>query len=429
MTVYKNASSIANKRVFVFGAGVSRFAGFPLGKNLWDFLLDHIGLEIGPMEWIDAYLDSPAEPVIGTDDLELLLTQAKEYLLRRKETAPYSWHSPVNRKAMRTFFEPYKHLMANRRWRPFEMTSRYKSRLVRRSSSAVAWNNNATVEISRIIAAALAVHHACVRFGGRHFNACDEDWSGGPEFPRSCPCYREFALRKHRQVVEAFVRKMRAGDTVITFNYDALVESILWQARKWTPSNGYGFDLKFDRTLLSVLRRKAPRTLANSPVTVLKAHGSFNWLRNCYDGSIGLNYLKLLFDLPIKKSFVSDLDAGRIVDADDLADVGPDFPNVEDVILAPVYKKHYDSDPSLRLIWRMIDLALEGADEVVVVGYSLPPGDVDANARITAALRQNPKCRFVTVVSPCETNWHQCLYTAGKDYRPVLQKFEEWLLP
>src|SRR3989442_9461525 len=65
-----------SKRVFIFGAGASVYAGFPTANRLWQFLLDHIGVNSNAMEWIDAHLAaSPPEARENlTYDIERLLT-------------------------------------------------------------------------------------------------------------------------------------------------------------------------------------------------------------------------------------------------------------------------------------------------------------------------------------------------------------------
>lgn len=69
-----------------------------------------------------------------------------------------------------------------------------------------------------------------------------------------------------------FVRQhVREGDVILTFNYDILLEAVLRAAGLWNLTNGYGVDL-----------RPVYEDLAcepDSPCTVFKLHGSAGWFR------------------------------------------------------------------------------------------------------------------------------------------------------
>jgi len=228
------------------------------------------------------------------------------------------------------------------------------------------------------------------------------------------------------------VRTIVPGDTIITFNYDSLIESVLWRAGKWTPLDGYGFVVNFHPVRINKLGGRHSRALSSSPVTVLKAHGSINWLKNHEDQTVGLNYLNLLFDLPIWTSYVADQDRfirSPFADIDTLASQGANWPHTEQVILSPTYKKDYESDQVYSEIWKKIDESLQGASEITVLGYSLPPGDEDARCRIGAALRQNNECREITVVSPGDTHWNTSLKETGMGCKPIRMRLEQWLEP
>lgn len=376
------------------------------------------------MEWVDAYLASiDNEPAIRTGDLdlELLLTQAQKGNVRRR-IPPYRPHCRINRTELRVFLTPFKHLMANRSHTRICLSSYFRARMQRRSSNAVSWNTNQSVnQIAFAISNAFAIHHACICFGGRHFGdePYGERWEApnfGEERWHSCPCYAQYSLRKHRRVTQAFVRKIQAGDTIITFNYDALVESLLWKAGKWTHRDGYGFKVGFHNVLSSKLHGKTQRALQNSPVRVLKAHGSVNWVRSVENEEVGLNYLRVLFEMPITRSYQARGDEEL-----------PDFPYLDEVILSPLYEKNYAIEPTLRFVWDEIDQALRSAAEIVVVGYSLPKGDADARARISNALAANQNCEAVSVVGPDKTEWPELLLHCKKLCIPISQKFEDWV--
>jgi hypothetical protein len=423
------------QRVFIFGAGVSVFAGFPLAGTLWPFLLDHVEVGFGRMEWIDAYLSSQPdqeEAAREAADLEWLLTRGQTNALSLgNRVCRLDPGKKINWPSLRRFFEPYKHLMANRRSSKINLSGYYRAKLERRSSETAKWFFRSVEDTTSAIADAFIYHHSCILFGGHHFrNSGDyapENYFHEQEW-RTCPCFRRFNLQKHRSVAKSLARRILPNDTIITFNYDALIESFLWKAGKWTPSTGYGFNVEFHPVRIKELQGKRSKVLANSPVILLKAHGSINWLRNHEDGSVGLKYLRLLFDLPTYSSYLPDQERSwRVADQDDLASQGPDWPHTDQLILSPTYQKDYESDETLSLVWRKIGESLRDASEITIVGYSLPSGDKDARRRIKTALLDNTKCKQITVVSPTDTNWPFFLQDCNQNFRTIRNTFEQWI--
>ena len=68
---------------------------------------------------------------------------------------------------------------------------------------------------------------------------------------------------------------MKPEHVVITFNYDATLERVLLEQKKWSFSDGYGFELKFQQS-------RQDKTIvppSKSPVIVLHLHGATGWYR------------------------------------------------------------------------------------------------------------------------------------------------------
>jgi hypothetical protein len=79
-------------------------------------------------------------------------------------------------------------------------------------------------------------------------------------------------LKPKIQLINKLISKMKPGDTVITFNYDILLEQALWKEGIWNPLHGYG--IKVDK------RRDENFDVSDfkdSKVSVFKLHGSVNW--------------------------------------------------------------------------------------------------------------------------------------------------------
>jgi len=102
---------------------------------------------------------------------------------------------------------------------------------------------------------------------------------------------RRYAIRDMRIMIPEFFRSLRQqpaghyerlareriqpGDVVITLNYDLALERELRRAGLWEIGDGYGFSLGIDG-------------IPRSQVTILKLHGSANWLEVVFSGMKGV---------------------------------------------------------------------------------------------------------------------------------------------
>lgn len=70
------------------------------------------------------------------------------------------------------------------------------------------------------------------------------------------------------------LKKSNENDVFITFNWDTLLDRVLWESKLWSPEDGYGiqfaafYNNKWQNTL----------NLGNSKIKLLKLHGSTNWI-------------------------------------------------------------------------------------------------------------------------------------------------------
>jgi hypothetical protein len=146
---------------------------------------------------------------------------------------------------------------------------------------------------------------------------------------------------------------------VISFNYDLCLEYALLQQKaipdyglSAAPSNGNG-------------------------IRIYKVHGSLNWSRDQDSGEIKAMPVNELATKPYWDRMGLNHDAERPIDTMELI-VGPDawgeriLP--EPVIVPPTWNKGIYQD-MLRPVWRHASAALSTADNIFVIGYSLPPSD------------------------------------------------------
>jgi hypothetical protein len=169
---------------------------------------------------------------------------------------------------------------------------------------------------------------------------------------------------------DGLARVLRPGDSVITFNYDLGVERALRTAGLWDIKTGYGFLIE---------NGDQP-----SPVEVLKLHGSTNWRALLFGGRTGffagggnsLGNRPVLFFRPDLeylgyRDFVDPRCAGLDTAASLPAMIMPALPKTFyfTTTYGDEWKGFWDH------LWNRAGRAISNADEVIVIGYSLPLAD------------------------------------------------------
>jgi hypothetical protein len=167
--------------------------------------------------------------------------------------------------------------------------------------------------------------------------------------------------------------KARAGDVIVTFNYDVACERELKRAGLWEISDGYGFSLNSE-------------AIPPSWVRVLKLHGSTNWLESAFAGNTGFFQAgpnafgsrpvipKGALEFFGYPSEFHDTEASRI------------FGAIPAMIMPTLNKRFYEQTSGGRELesfweglWDQAERALKSSEEIVIVGYSM--GAADQKAR------------------------------------------------
>jgi hypothetical protein len=168
----------------------------------------------------------------------------------------------------------------------------------------------------------------------------------------------------HRTILKQLV----TDDTILTFNYDTLIEESFDDNPLWTPRGGYGegiygVNLDWAKRWFSERPNAKGKT---SHILLLKLHGSLNWTY----GTAGIR-LK-------PRPYVVRARGG--------------YPSVEKVsILPPGWNKRVDKNP-YRKLWQDARLRLEQCRTLVIIGYSLPDTDRLANALFAEVSRHRDAC-------------------------------------
>lgn len=178
---------------------------------------------------------------------------------------------------------------------------------------------------------------------------------------RPAPLYDQLALR------------LAENDLVVTYNYDLGVERSLSVAGLWDIGTGYGFTIGNSKK--------------NSPVEVLKLHGSTNWRALLFGGRLGFGVSHnslgerpaMFFRSDLEylgfPDFVDPLCANLRRAASVAAMIMPGLP--KDFYFQTSYGQEWTA--FWDNLWYRSQQALQKADELTIIGYSMP--DADQRAR------------------------------------------------
>lgn len=186
-----------------------------------------------------------------------------------------------------------------------------------------------------------------------------------------CDILERAVKKEHDGVLTEFCRKLTPQETIISLNYDTVIDLILIDCIG-EIDYGFTFDHIFGKP---VSRGTGKKQL------LLKPHGSLNW-RYCSR----CNRISLSFDRTLDKcSFATHCPS--------------DGHPLREVIVSPTYHKKF-SVPQLHNVWMLSFDKIKEADVIYFIGYSFPPGDVHIIHLIKRAVLAGRKIPEINVVSP-----------------------------
>ena len=182
---------------------------------------------------------------------------------------------------------------------------------------------------------------------------------------------------QHNQNFNQFFKCLPDNTSIITTNYDMTVDSRLHAA---TNAVNYGFTPRGELDNNGIHRIDTDR----KSYTLLKLHGSLNWVYCPYCNAIDVCYETKIVEEIFKKppwgctGFPKD-------------SVGQHA--YRPMLIVPTMLKSYDN-PVFSAIWDKAEDKLAVADEIVIAGYSLPDADIQLRTRLTRALIRNREHRY-----------------------------------
>jgi hypothetical protein len=213
---------------------------------------------------------------------------------------------------------------------------------------------------------------------------------------------------------EALARWLNAGDMVMSFNYDLLIDRALRKRSDWFPNDGYGLTFfRLGRRSGQDVEWRQP-LLTRSAVTLLKLHGSMNWLypRDSWEtvlhadlrGRPKRDVPQHLFCLDeMSPSFESDHPLYEWWERYDFSFDDYTY-DLHSVIIPPTIAKPYRSfEPLIGDLWaKALKELLERTTELFLIGYSLRPDDTRSWWLFRKIASESHSLRRVIVVDPSD---------------------------
>jgi hypothetical protein len=210
---------------------------------------------------------------------------------------------------------------------------------------------------------------------------------------------------------------------VISTNYDLIVDTAMMFLSESRPIAGaapQGRLPDYRCHISTDFYRNEPARFG----TLLKLHGSLNWLycRTCLRLELGESAARL---------YVKVLD--RLVGPDLKTSFTPDghpcptcTTKLRPLLIAPTHLKDY-RNPHLAQVWYEAERALREATRVIFVGYSLPDDDVEVVYLLKRSLaRPNPPQVTVVEYDRNNPNLPVTEHAVGRRYRALFGDGIEW---
>lgn len=186
-----------------------------------------------------------------------------------------------------------------------------------------------------------------------------------------CPCHQRLA------------ENLCPGDTIISFNYDLLIDNALLSTGKWQPTKGYGIDCR-------LLSTEEFNISFPQKIKLLKLHGSLNWLycNQCHQLFTAVEKDNLGYRLVYnhaEKVYCNRHGCKNLL---------------QPIVILPSMMKNYNSTmPFTPDLWRQAKTALREAEHIVIIGYSFPAADYRTKWLFRKAIYESNTARKVTLVN------------------------------
>lgn len=213
--------------------------------------------------------------------------------------------------------------------------------------------------------------------------------------------------------------------TVITFNYDLLVEKALDEIAVHNGSHIFQFPecyrIKDIESTNGVTGEPSFRNsgTGESGIPVLKLHGSLNWLSRHTSNSpmprtlFAPNREIHMADSPNIATHLTWRRKSRTI-------------YMKPIIIPPVSGKKGMMHNALGPLWDMAALSLRESDRIVIAGYSCPPLDIEARMLLSENLRLN-NSKKLYLIDPNAESAAKFIDLCGVNHSTIYSSIKDWV--
>lgn len=198
----------------------------------------------------------------------------------------------------------------------------------------------------------------------------------------------------------ALVAKLEPRDTVISFNYDCVLDHALRQhaAGRWSTRHGYAFPSEYEIVGGEAWDASPPAMASTKSIHLLKLHGSLNWQLPERDGDARIN---------VKKRLHSQRGI-------------PYF-----TVIPPVWNKTARDQHIFQVLWRNAERAIRMARQIAIVGFSFTPTDLHVQSLFRVALaKSNLRTLVIANPSPVDRGRIRSVFARPLEKRVIVRQYE-----
>ncbi len=213
--------------------------------------------------------------------------------------------------------------------------------------------------------------------------------------------------------------------TIITFNYDLVIENALQEITLNNRAGVFVFPgcYRLDDFVSSPGARNHPEfnsiSKEHEGVAILKLHGSMSWQS------------KHTSDSPRPSALFHPNREIHVINSRHIVPSlrwrpGARLVYLKPIIVPPVSGKRNMMHSSMQKLWNLSAAKLEEADRIIIAGYSCPPLDLEARILLSENLRKNSS-KKIYVIDPNHESAAKFVDLCGVNHTTIYSSISEWV--
>lgn len=212
--------------------------------------------------------------------------------------------------------------------------------------------------------------------------------------------------------------------TIITFNYDLLAEKVLDEIAANNGENIFQFPQCYrlenieETRAVSSLPKFKNQSAEHQGVSILKLHGSLNWLSKHTSNEPRPHTLFA----SNRKLYIAD----SPMIPESLTWRGRRTVYMKPIIVPPVSGKRGMMHNEFGPLWEKAASSLREADRIVIAGYSCPPLDIEARMLLSENFRHNDSKKLY-VIDPNGESAAKFIDICGVSHSTIYSSINDWV--